>query len=205
MRLGVFVSGGGTNLQAIIDAIEDGRLSADLALVLSSKRDAFALERAKKHNIPGVFISSKQFSERDEFVHRMLSLLEEYKVDFIALAGYLRKVPPEVVREFRNRMTNIHPALLPSFGGKGMFGIRVHQAVLEYGCKVTGVSVHIVDEEYDHGPIVAQECVPVRDDDTPETLARRVLEVEHRLYPKALNWFAEGKVVIEGRRVRILP
>ncbi len=204
MNLAVFVSGSGTNLQAIIDAVAEGKLSADIKLVLSSRRDAFALQRAEKHGIPAVYLSSKEFDSREEFVRAMMETLQRHQVDFIALAGYMRRVPPEVVQRFKNRITNIHPALLPAFGGKGMYGIRVHQAVIEYGCKVTGVTVHLVDEEYDRGPIVAQRCVPVLDDDTPEALAARVLEVEHQLYPEVLQLFAEGKVKVEERRVRIL-
>ncbi|HDG67821.1 MAG TPA: phosphoribosylglycinamide formyltransferase [candidate division Zixibacteria bacterium] len=203
MNLAVFVSGSGTNLQAIIDAVAEGKLSAKIRLVLSSRADAFALRRAEKHGIPTVYLSSKEFDSREKFVRAMMETLQRHQVDFIALAGYMRRVPPEVVQKFKNRITNIHPALLPAFGGKGMYGIRVHQAVIEYGCKVTGVTVHLVDEEYDHGPIVAQRCVPVLDDDTPETLAARVLEVEHQLYPEVLQLFAEGKVIVEGRRVKI--
>jgi len=203
MNLAVFVSGSGTNLQAIIDAVAEGKLSAKIRLVLSSRADAFALRRAEKHGIPTVYLSSKEFDSREKFVRAMMETLQRHQVDFIALAGYMRRVPPEVVQKFKNRITNIHPALLPAFGGKGMYGIRVHRAVIEYGCKVTGVTVHIVDEEYDHGPIVAQRCVPVLDDDTPETLAARVLEVEHQLYPEVLQLFAEGRVIVEGRRVKI--
>jgi len=200
----VFASGSGTNLQAIIDAVEDGKLDAEIGLVLSNKSDAYALKRAIVHHIPDVYISSKDFNHRDEFVNEMIGILDEHNIDFIALAGYLRKVPPEVVEKYRNRITNIHPALLPSFGGKGMYGIRVHRAVLEYGCKVTGVSVHIVDNEYDHGAIVAQRCVPVNEQDTPETLAKKVLAIEHRLYPEVLQWFAQGRVHICGRLVRVV-
>ncbi|MCD6532398.1 phosphoribosylglycinamide formyltransferase [bacterium] len=203
MNLAVFVSGSGTNLQAIIDAVAGGKLAADVKLVLSSRQDAFALQRAEKHGIPAVYLSSKEFDSREKFVRAMLETLRRHQVDFIALAGYMRRVPPEVVQKFKNRITNIHPALLPAFGGKGMYGIRVHRAVIEYGCKVTGVTVHLVDEEYDRGPIVAQRCVPVLDDDTPESLAARVLEVEHQLYPEVLQLFAEGKVIVEGRRVKI--
>ena len=203
MNLAVFVSGSGTNLQAIIDAVAGGKLSAKIRLVLSSRPDAFALQRAEKHGIPAVYLSSKEFDSREKFVRAMMETLQRHQVDFIALAGYMRRVPPEVVQKFKNRITNIHPALLPAFGGKGMYGILVHRAVIEYGCKVTGVTVHIVDEEYDHGPIVAQRCVHVLDDDTPETLAARVLEVEHQLYPEVLQLFAEGRVIVEGRRVKI--
>ncbi len=204
MRIAVFVSGGGTNLQAIIDAAESGKFSAEIALVLSSKPDAYALERAKEHNIPAVYLSSKEFSSRDDFLNAMFDVLEAHAIDFIALAGYMKKVPPEIVQRFKNRITNIHPALLPAFGGKGMYGMRVHRAVIEYGCKVTGVTVHLVDDQYDHGAIVAQQCVPVSDHDTPETLAERVLAIEHLLYPKVLEWFAQEKVIVSGNSVMIL-
>ncbi len=203
LRIAVFASGRGTDLQSIIDAIEAGKLDARIVMVLSNKKDAMALERARKHGIPAVYLSSKDFDKRDEFVSTMLGELERHGANFIALAGYLRKVPPEVIQKYRNRIVNIHPALLPSFGGRGMYGMRVHEAVIEYGCKVTGVTIHIVDEHYDHGPVVAQRCVEVRDDDTPETLAARVLEVEHQLYPEVLQWFAEGKVEVIGRKVLI--
>lgn len=203
MRISVFVSGSGTNLQSIIDATESGLLSAEVGLVLSSREEAYALTRAKQHNIPSIFISSKQFSQRDDFISAMLRVLDEHRIDFVALAGYMKKIPPELIQKYQNRITNIHPALLPSFGGKGMYGIRVHQAVIERGCKVTGVTVHIVDEDYDNGPIVAQRCVPVNDNDTPETLAKRVLKVEHQLYPEVLQWFAENKVKVIDRKVII--
>ena len=203
MRIAVFVSGGGTNLQSIIDAAEGGKLSAEVSLVLSSRPDAYALKRAENHNIPAVYLSSKEFQSRDDFLRAMFDVLDEHKIDFIALAGYMKKVPPEIVKKYKNRITNIHPALLPAFGGKGMYGMRVHQAVIEYGCKVTGVTIHIVDEEYDHGPIVAQKCVPVSDHDTPETLAERVLAIEHLLYPQVLEWFAQDKVIVSGNIVRV--
>ncbi len=203
MRIAVFASGSGTNLQSIIDSVEGGNIDAEIGMVLSNKKDSYALERARKHNIPDVYISSKDFDNRKDFIERMLGILDEHGIDFIALAGYMKKIPPELIAKFRNRITNIHPALLPSFGGKGMYGMRVHQAVIEYGCKVTGVTVHIVDEKYDHGQVIAQQCVPVENDDTPETLAKRVLTVEHSLYPEVLGWFADGKVTVSGRDVKV--
>lgn len=204
MRIAVLVSGGGTNLQSIIDAVENKRLSAEIGIVISSRNDVYALQRAKKHNIPALYLSSKEFANRDEFIEALFAALNENKIDFIVLAGYLKKIPPELIRKYKNRILNIHPALLPSFGGKGMYGIKVHEAVLEYGCKVTGVSVHIVDEEYDHGTIVAQRCVPVMDNDTPETLAKRVLEIEHELYSEVLQWFANDWIVVQDRKVKVV-
>jgi phosphoribosylglycinamide formyltransferase-1 len=134
----------------------------------------------------------------------LLEQLAQHDVNFIALAGFMRKIPVEVVRQFRHRLVNIHPALLPSFGGKGMYGHRVHEAVLEYGCKVSGATVHFVDEEYDSGAPILQRCVPVLDDDTAETLAARVLEIEHQIYPEALQLFAVERVRVEGRKVKLL-
>jgi len=156
-----------------------------------------------KSKIPGIVISRGSFESREDFLDTMLSALSNHGIEMIVLAGYMKKIPPEVVSQYSNRILNIHPALLPSFGGKGMFGHYVHEAVLETGCKVTGVTVHIVDEVYDRGPIVAQSCVPVHDDDTAETLAARVLRTEHRLYPEVLQLFAEGRVQVEGRKVTI--
>jgi len=204
MRIAIFASGSGTNLQSIIDSVGDGNIDAEIGMVLSNKKDSYALERARKHNIPGICISSKDFDNRGGFIGQMLGTLDEYGIDFIALAGYMKKIPPELIAKFRNRITNIHPALLPSFGGKGMYGIHVHRAVIEYGCKITGVTVHIVDEQYDHGPVIAQQCVPVENDDTPETLAEKVLAVEHSLYPAVLQLFARDKIEVDGQIVRIL-
>lgn len=203
MRLAVFASGGGTNFQAILDAIEEGTLPAQAVLCLSDRPGAFALERARRHDVPTAVLPPADYATSEAFARAMSSTLEAHRVNFIALAGYLKKIPPSVVRAFHERMLNIHPALLPAFGGKGMYGMRVHRAVLEYGVKWTGVTVHLVEEKYDTGPVVLQEPIPVKPDDTPETLTERVLKVEHRLYPEALRLFAEDRVEIDGRRVRI--
>ncbi|KPL19871.1 MAG: phosphoribosylglycinamide formyltransferase [candidate division Zixibacteria bacterium SM23_81] len=205
LRLAVLASGGGTNLQAIIDACEGGEIDAQVVLVVSNNSDAGALQRARTHGIPDVHLSSKQFDSREEFDTRLLEILAEYKADLIILAGYMKLLSPAVVSAYRHRMLNIHPALLPSFGGQGMYGIRVHQAVIESGAKFSGVTVHVVDEQYDHGPIVAQRVVPVMDDDTPEILARRVLVQEHQIYKEVIQLFAEHRVRIHDRRTRILP
>jgi len=205
LRLAVLASGGGTNLQAIIDACEGGEIDAQVVLVVSNNSDAGALQRARTHGIPDVHLSSRQFDSREEFDTRLLEILAEYKADLIILAGYMKLLSPAVVSAYRHRMLNIHPALLPSFGGQGMYGIRVHQAVIESGAKFSGVTVHVVDEQYDHGPIVAQRVVPVMDDDTPEILARRVLVQEHQIYKEVIQLFAEHRVRIHDRRTRILP
>lgn len=205
LALGIFASGRGSNFQAIVRAIQEGKLSAQVKILISNNPEAGAIAFAKSQGIPVEVISSKDFPTREAFVNTLAEVLESHEVDFIALAGYLKRIPPEIVHRYRNRILNIHPALLPSFGGKGMYGLKVHEAVLASGCKVTGVTIHLVDEEYDAGPIVLQQCVPVMDDDTPETLAERVLQVEHELYPKALQLFAENRIQIEGRKVKVLP
>jgi phosphoribosylglycinamide formyltransferase-1 len=204
LQLGVFASGKGSNFSAILGAIDAGALRADVRIVISNNADAGVLETAGNRGIPAEVVSSRECESRALFVERLTGALNREGVDFIALAGYMKRIPSEVVAAFPGRICNIHPALLPSFGGKGMYGRHVHEAVLEHGCKVTGVTIHLVDEKYDCGPIVMQQCVPVLDLDTPDTLAARVLEVEHSLYPKALALFAEGRVRIEGRRVIII-
>jgi phosphoribosylglycinamide formyltransferase-1 len=205
LRLAIFASGRGSNFRAILNAIAAKRLHAQVVLLISNRPDAGALEIARTAGIPIAVIDEKYFVNMLDYERALLEELAKHEVNFIVLAGFLRKIPAGVVRHFRHRIVNIHPALLPSFGGKGLYGHRVHEAVLAYGCKVTGVTVHLVDEEYDTGPPVLQRCVPVLDDDTPETLAARVLEVEHQLYPEALQLFAEDRIRIEGRRVHILP
>jgi len=203
LRLAVFASGGGSNFQSILDAIDRGDLAATAALVVTDRDGIGALDRARRHDIPTAIIRPADFTDAEEFGQALLEALDGHGVNFVALAGYLKHVPPTVVRAFRHRMLNVHPSLLPAFGGPGFYGRRVHEAALDYGVRWSGATVHLVDEAYDTGPIVLQDVVPVRPDDTPATLAARVLAVEHRLYPEALRLFADGRVRIEGRRVRI--
>jgi formyltetrahydrofolate-dependent phosphoribosylglycinamide formyltransferase len=203
MRLAVFASGGGTNLQAILDAIDRDALPAEPACCVSNTPDAGALERAGRANMPTAVVPPSEYADASSFGQALLDVLSTYDASFIALAGYMIKIPPNVVEAYRGRMTNVHPALLPAFGGQGMYGMNVHEAVLEYGVHWSGVTVHLVDETYDHGTIVLQEPVPVYADDTPESLADRVKDVEHRLYPEALRLFAEDRVQVDGRTVRI--
>lgn len=182
MRLAVFASGGGSNLQAILDCGE-----FNVVLVLSNTPRAGALKRARRAGIDTVILDPAGFPGADAYVEALMAALRHRSVDAIALAGYLRKIPAAVVAAYRGRMVNIHPALLPAFGGKGLYGRRVHEAVIEAGVRESGATVHFVDEEYDTGPILLQESVPVYPDDTPDTLAGRVLAVEHLLYPRALR------------------
>jgi len=203
LRLAVFASGSGSNFGAMIKSIDDGKLNAELVLLITDRPAIGAIDKAEARDIPVAILPPANFENEDSFAETLLSTLSEHHADFIALAGYIKKIPASVVDAFKHRMLNIHPALLPSFGGKGMYGSRIHEAVLEHGCRVTGVTVHLVDSGYDTGPIVLQEPVAVLQDDTPRSLAARVLQLEHRLYPEALQLFAEGRVEVDGRRVII--
>ncbi len=200
LNLAIFVSGRGSNFQAILDAIANEKLHAKIAVLISDCSEAGALRIAQLANITTEVLACRD-DEKYEQTLRLVLLKRE--VNFIVLAGYLRKIPASIIRAFRGRIINIHPALLPSFGGKGMYGRNVHQAVLNYGCKVSGATVHFVEEEYDTGAPILQRCIPVLDDDTAETLAGRVLQVEHQILPEALQLFAEERVKVEGRRVRV--
>jgi len=203
MRLAVFASGGGSNFGAMLKAIDAGRLDAVPVLLVADRPGTGAAEKAEARGVPMAVLPPADFAGEDAFADALLDALHHHGATHVALAGYLKKVPARVVRAYRHRMLNVHPALLPAFGGKGLYGERVHQAVIEHGCRVSGATVHLVDEEYDTGPIVLQEPVPVLPDDTPRSLAARVLQVEHRIYPEALQLFAEGRVRVDGRRVLI--
>jgi phosphoribosylglycinamide formyltransferase-1 len=203
LRLGVLASGGGTNLQAILDRIQDGFLDAEVGAVISNNSQAGALERARARQVPAFHLSSRQFSDPDDLDAAILSALRGHGVGLVVLAGYIKRLGPRVLGGYPDCILNVHPALLPAFGGQGMYGMRVHEAVIASGVKLTGVTVHLVDEVYDHGPIIAQRAVPVEDEDTPESLFERVLKVEHALYPEVLQAFAEGRVRVEGRKVYV--
>jgi phosphoribosylglycinamide formyltransferase-1 len=198
-KLGVLVSGSGTNLQAIINATERQQLEAEVVVVISDRSDAYALTRAKNHNIPHFFVDRNTCRDEREFNRRILNLLKKYRVDLVVMAGYMRLLGKEVLDAYPNRVMNIHPALLPSF--PGAHGIR---DALNYGVKVTGVTVHFANEEFDAGPIILQEAVEIAEDDTEETLAKKIHRVEHNLYPQAIRLFTEGKLRIEGRKVKVL-
>ncbi|MDX1934301.1 MAG: phosphoribosylglycinamide formyltransferase [Capsulimonadales bacterium] len=203
MNLAVFVGprGRGSNLSALCTAISEGRLSARIVLVLGTKPDAPALLRAAEIGLPTLVVDPR--GDATEYGERLLGALAAAGADTIALAGYLRRLPSSVVGAFPHRIVNIHPSLLPAFGGQGMYGEHVHRAVLEYGAKVSGCTVHFVDESYDTGPIILQRAVPVEENDTPETLAARILPAEHRLFAEALQLLAAGRLRVEGRIVRI--
>jgi len=205
MNIAVFASGRGSNFQAILNAIQHNVLPARICVVVSNNSAAGALDIARSSNVPAFHLSSRQFPSEAEFARQVLRILDDHKTEFIALAGYMKKLPSEIVRRFRHRIANVHPALLPAFGGQGMYGMKVHEAVIASGCKVSGATVHVVDEEYDCGPIVLQKTIQVAHDDTPEILAAKVLAIEHAIYPLALKAFAEGKVKIEGQKAWIQP
>ncbi|MBC5997819.1 phosphoribosylglycinamide formyltransferase [Romboutsia ilealis] len=194
LNIGVLVSGGGTNLQAIIDETLAGNINGKVKVVISNKENAYGLERARQNNIDAIF-------ETDE--DGIIDVLKEHNIDLVVLAGYLKIISPKFVNEFRNKMINIHPSLIPSFCGKGYYGQKVHQGVIDYGAKVTGATVHFVDEGADTGPIIMQETVVVKDNDDASSLAKRVLEIEHKILKKSISLFCENKLSIHGRRVFI--
>jgi phosphoribosylglycinamide formyltransferase-1 len=205
LKIGVMVSGGGTNLQAILDRIDDGTLqNCRVVTVVSSKEGVYALERAKSRGIPTAVISRKSFETIEEYDRALIEHMRRYQVELVVLAGFLSLLGEGFVTAWKNAIINVHPSLIPSFCGKGFYGIRPHQSALEYGVKVTGATVHFVDLEYDSGPIILQKAVEVCPGDTPETLQRRVMEqAEWIILPEAIKLFAEGRLKIIGRRVEI--
>ena len=203
LRLAVLVSGGGTNLQAIMDSIRDGRITnAEISVVISNNKNAYALERAKQGGIDAVCVSPKDYESRDAFNEAFLEKLNSYKPDLVVLAGCLVVIPEIMVKAYPNRIINIHPALIPSFCGTGYYGLKVHEAALARGVKITGATVHFVDEGMDTGPIIMQKAVAVREDDTPQILQKRVMEeAEWLILPWCINLIAGGKVRVENGRV----
>ena len=205
LKMAVLVSGGGTNLQAIIDAIESGKITnAEISVVISNNANAYALERAKQHDIEALCVSPKSFSSREEFNQKLLETIQSYQVDLVVLAGCLVVIPEIMVKAYPNKIINIHPALIPSFCGTGYYGLKVHEGVLKRGVKVTGATVHFVDEGTDTGPIILQKAVEVHQDDTPEILQRRVMEeAEWKIMPEAINLIANHKVQVVDGLVKI--
>jgi phosphoribosylglycinamide formyltransferase-1 len=200
--LAVFLSGNGTTLQNLLDRIADGQLKAQVVLVVSNHVDAFGLIRAENAGIPTAAVDRKACTSVEEFSRKLFDHCREHRADLVCLAGFLQLI--RIPEDYQGKVMNIHPALIPSFCGKGYYGHHVHQAALDYGVKVSGCTVHFCDNQYDHGPIILQRTVPVLDDDTAESLAARVFEQECEAYPEAIRLFAEGRLRIEGRRVRIL-
>jgi len=203
LKLAVLISGSGTTLRNLLDFIADGRLTARIELVVSSKPTARGLNYAREANIPSLVVDRRQVVSDDAYSDEIFSACRRHAVDIVVMGGFLTFVP--IPDDFQNRVTNIHPALIPAFCGKGYYGRRVHEAVLDYGAKVSGCTVHFVDNQYDHGPIILQRTVRVHDGDTPEMLAARVFVAECKAYPEALQAIAEGRVTVHGRRVRVRP
>jgi phosphoribosylglycinamide formyltransferase-1 len=198
IKVGVLISGRGSNLQSIIDASQKGEIPARVAIVISNKPDVYGLERAKKHNIPTAVFEPKKFKDKNTYELEIVKELKKHKVDLVCLAGYMRIVGPVLLEHYPGKMMNIHPALLPSFPG-----LHVQKAALDHGTKISGATVHFVDEGCDTGPIIIQAAVPVLENDTEESLSARILEQEHKIYPQAIKLYAEGKLKIEGKRVRV--
>lgn len=205
LRIGVMVSGGGTNLQAILDAIDNGIITnTEIEVVISNNKNAYALERAKNHGVEAVCVSPKDFATREEFNEALINKLDEYKLDLIVLAGCMVVLPETLIKKYPNKIINIHPALIPSFCGTGYYGLHVHEKVLERGVKLTGATVHFVDAGTDTGPIIMQKAVEVLDDDTTEVLQRRVMEqAEWKIMPEAINLIANGLVTVIDNKVKI--
>ena len=206
LRIAVMVSGGGTNLQAIIDGVKDKTITnTQIAAVISNNANAYALTRAKENGIPAYCVSPKDYATRDEFNKALLEKVNSLNVDLVVLAGFLVKIPEEMVHEYSHRIINIHPSLIPSFCGVGFYGLHVHEAALAKGVKVTGATVHYVDEGMDTGEIIFQKAVEVKDGDTPEILQKRVMEqAEWVIYPEAISLYAQGKLQVHGDKVRRL-
>ena len=200
VSLGVLVSGSGTNLQAIIDRIENNSLSARVACVISNKADAFALDRAQRRNIPAIHMDHRRYPDRESYDRALVATLREHGVELVVLAGFMRLLTPEFINAFPNRIMNIHPALLPSFPG-----LDAQKQALEYGVKVSGCTVHFVDTGTDTGPVIIQACVPVLEGDTVDTLSNRIHVEEHRIYSEAIQLYAEGRLSVSGRRVIVAP
>lgn len=203
VEIGVLISGGGSNLQAIIDEIGKGDIRGRISLIISNKEDAYGLIRGKNVGIESIFIDPKKFPGMEEYNLELVKEFKKRNVDLIVLAGYLKILSKEFIDYYRNKIINIHPSLIPSFCGDGFYGLKVHQAVIENGCKVTGATVHFVDEGTDTGPIILQRSLEVKDDDTAQTLQKRVLEIEHEILPKAVRLFCENRIEIQDSRTRI--
>ncbi len=203
-NIAVFASGNGTNLQALIDAIENGKIkNGRIKVVFSNKKDAFALERARKHGIEALYMDAKSAGTREDFDRLLAEEMNKRCIDLICLAGYMKILTRNFIDAFKGKIMNVHPSLLPSFGGEGMHGLNVHKAVIGYGAKMSGCTVHFVDYGTDTGPIIVQECVAVDDDDTPETLQQKILPYEYSAYTRAVALFCAGKLAVEGRKVRV--
>lgn len=201
LNVAVFASGGGSNFQALLNKHHEGLLHVNFALMVGNNSKAISFQRAKDNGIPTLHISPSHYKDEAEYIERLIDELKFRDIDLIILAGYMKKIPLAVVKKFENKIINIHPGLLPGFGGKGMYGMNVHEAVLEYGAKISGITIHFVDGAYDHGPVILQKTLNVIDSDTPESLAERILILEHKYLWRAVEAIAQKRITIKGRRV----
>ena len=203
VKIGVLVSGSGSNLQSIIDNINAGNINGKIEVVISNKKDAFGLERARQHNIDAVFVNQKEYKNIDLFDEAIIKELKSRNVELVILAGYLKILTSKFIETYKNKIINIHPSLIPSFCGKGHYGIKVHEAAIDYGVKISGATVHFVDENADTGPIILQEATNVEFEDNANTLQRKILKIEHKILPEAVKYYCDGKIEIIDRKVRI--
>ena len=203
VKIGVLISGSGTNLQSLIDNIETGNIKGKITVVISNRKDAYGLNRARQKNIDALYIRQKDYESFENLNDAIIDELKKHNVELVVLAGYLKILTSKFIEEYRNRIINIHPSLIPAFCGKGYYGIKVHEEVIKYGVKLSGATVHFVDEEADTGPIIIQEAVEVGYEDTAETLQQKVLKIEHKILPLAVKYYCEGKIQISGRKVKI--
>lgn len=204
VNIGILISGSGTNLQAIIDNINEGNIDGEIKLVISNKKDAYGLVRAKEAGIETLYLDRKEFSSDEEYNKKIMEEFTKRDVELVVLAGYLKILSKEFVQKYKNRIINIHPSLIPSFCGEGCYGELVHKMVLDYGAKITGATVHFVDEGTDTGPIILQKAVKVEDDDTVESLKEKVLKIEHELLPEAIRLYCQGRLSVQGRKVKVV-
>jgi len=203
VKIGVLISGSGTNLQSLIDNIETGNIKGKITVVISNRKDAYGLNRARQKNIDALYIRQKDYESFENFNDAIIDELKKHNVELVVLSGYLKILTSKFIEEYRNRIINIHPSLIPAFCGKGYYGIKVHEEVIKYGVKLSGATVHFVDEDADTGPIIIQEAVEVGYEDTAETLKQKVLKIEHKILPLAVKYYCEGKIQISGRKVKI--
>lgn len=203
VKIGVLISGSGSNLQSIIDNIENGNIKGKIEVVISNRKDAYGLERARQHNIKDVYIRQGDYESFEDFNDAIIEELKSNGVELLVLAGYLKILSSKFIEEYRNRIINIHPSLIPSFCGKGYYGLKVHQAALDYGVKLSGATVHFVDEGADTGPIIIQEAVEVSYEDTAQSLQEKILKLEHKILPLAVKYYCDGRIQVHGRKVNI--
>lgn len=201
LKIGVLASGSGSNFQSIIDNIENGNINAKIEVLITNKKTAYSLERAKKHNIEGIYINAKEYDGIEGFNDKIIEILKEKEIDLVILAGYLKILSNKFISEFKNKIINIHPSLIPSFCGDGFYGMNVHNAVYEKAVKISGATVHFVDEGVDTGAIIMQKSVELNSEDKPEDIAKKVLKIEHEILPKVVKLFSEDKIILENNRV----